>query len=62
MKLRLILDVEYLSNTTNENQLRAMLTHMVNHAVSVGGLTGETDAEVEAWDMRIHRLESETTK
>ena len=57
MKLRLILDVEYKPNTTTEEQLRANLGHMVSHAMGDGWITGPTDAEVESWDMRVHRVD-----
>jgi hypothetical protein len=56
LKLRLSLDIEYEPGTTTENQLREMLTRMVDHAMGVGLITGETDAEVETWNMRVHKV------
>lgn len=61
MKLRLILDVEYTPNSTSEDLLRTLLTNISYRAVNRGEVTGETDAEVNHWDMRVHRVDEEET-
>lgn len=59
LKLRLVLDVEYEPNGVSERHLRGQLEFMVENAMSNGLVTGETDAEIENWDMRINRVDSE---
>jgi hypothetical protein len=52
----LIVEVEYKPNTTTEEQLRAMLLGSIHSEISNGGLTGETDAEVERWNAYVSRF------
>lgn len=59
LKLRLSLDIEYTPNDVSERFLRGQLEFMVKNAMSNGLVTGETDAEIENWDMRINRVDPE---
>lgn len=57
MKLRLILDVEYNPHDVPEHFLRSQLEFMVENAMGNGLVTGESDAEVETWEMHTHRVD-----
>lgn len=59
LKLRLSLDIEYTLNGVSEQYLRRQLEFIMENAMSNGMVTGESDAEIENWDMRIHRVDSE---
>lgn len=49
MKLRLIVDVEYLPYGVKKEHLKDMLEDIVRHAASEGLFTNYTDAEVETY-------------
>lgn len=53
IKVRLILDVEYILNGENVTEMAGRLRKMCEYAIGNGMLTGETDAEVEQYSMDV---------
>lgn len=53
VKLRLTLDVTYDLQGVGTEEMQARLHVMVQNAVSEGMLTGDTPAEVEAWETHV---------
>lgn len=53
VKLRLTLDVTYDLQGVGTEEMQARLHAMVQNAVSEGMLTGDTPAEVEAWETHV---------
>lgn len=58
MTLELTVTVEYQDNQVPESDLANMLTSGVMHLFSAGFITGETAAEVSAWDAVVRRIET----
>jgi hypothetical protein len=59
LKLRLIFDIEYAPHGVSEHRLRYLLEEEVaGRALNEGLLTGDTEAEVEAWQYRVVRLKA----
>lgn len=54
VKVRLTVDVDYLTNGTDPTELTEQLQTLIHHAVSAGDLTGDTDAEVDTWGASVH--------
>lgn len=50
----LVLSVVYRQNGVPEAALRDLLSRVVDRAIGEGGLTGDTEAEVETWDACVH--------
>lgn len=59
--LRLTLDVEYETNGTGLDTLRANLEGMIVRALGDGGLTEDTPAEVSGWNVSVAALEPTTS-
>ena len=56
MKLRLTLDVDYILNGTDPQDLKDMLRAIALNAVLNGMLSDDTDAEVEDWTSNVEEL------
>ena len=52
-ELTLTLKVKYETNGEAIETLKENLSYMVDHAIGWGLLTGDTDAEVDKWEMKI---------
>ena len=59
--LRLTLDVEYETNGTGLDTLRANLEGMIAQALDAGYLTEDTPAEVSCWNVSVAALEPTTS-
>lgn len=62
MKLQLTIIVEYKPNLVPEYVLRNLLERCAISLHGNGELTGLTDAEVENWGWKTHRLEDDDTE
>jgi hypothetical protein len=56
IKLRLVLDVEYLPNGESVGTLKEQLTGVVVEALNWGGFTGQTAAEVESHSFTVEEV------
>lgn len=56
IKLRLVLDVEYIPNGESVEVLKDQLTGVVVEALNYGGFTGETAAEVETHSFTVEEI------
>lgn len=56
IKLRLVLDVEYIPNGESVETLKDQLTGVVVEALNYGGFTGETAAEVETHSFTVEEI------
>jgi hypothetical protein len=55
-RFKLILDVTFEPNGVSDAELKGNLEYIVQHAMSAGLLTGETEAEVETYDVNIEEV------
>jgi hypothetical protein len=53
LKLRLIVDVDYVPNGVSKDALEDMLKSIVDRAANDGLMTGETPAEVDTWTAKV---------
>jgi hypothetical protein len=53
MRLRLVVDIEFERNSTPREEIIAMMAEIPKYAANRGMMTGDSDAEVVAWDSRI---------
>jgi hypothetical protein len=52
-KIRLTVDVAYIPNGTSKEWLKDNLMNMVSNAIDNGLLTGESDAEVDTYNIKV---------
>ena len=57
LKLRLILDVEYVRQGTSPEELIQNLQTIVTHSVDNGMMTGDSSAYVQTWDAGVTEVE-----
>ena len=55
VKLRLVLDVDYIPNGTDPKLLQGMLLTLADRAAGVGLFTGDTSAEVDRWSAKASK-------
>lgn len=56
LNLQLTLDVTYITRGVSERELKENLEQMVRDALNNGTLTGETEAEVDDWKLKIKEV------
>ena len=57
IKLRLVLDVDYVPDGTSQEELEAILKGIADSAANDGRMTGDTRAIVDSWHARVEDLE-----
>ena len=55
IKLRLIVDIDYIPNGVSEDALEGMLKSIVDRAANDGLMTGATPAEVDTWTAKVNK-------
>lgn len=53
IKLRLVLDIDYIPNGVTKAYLEYMLKKMIDHTAGEGLMTLDTPAEVETWHVAV---------
>ena len=57
LKLRLVLDVDFVSNGTPRETLEANLKRICDRAADEGLISAQTEAEVDSWHCRVEGRE-----
>jgi len=53
MKIQIILDINYDLNGTHPDEIKDILKHSINRIAGDGGMTSDTEAEVDTWSYTI---------
>lgn len=56
VKMRLILEVDFIPNGESNLTLKTQMREIANYAVNRGLITGETNADIEGWNAKVETL------